>query len=262
MEATHYPIPYFDKTALQFQLHDVTEERRLEKELSLQKQQQMKTILDAQERERKNMGEELHDNINQILTAVKLNLEMALIDPEKREALISKCMNNTALIIEEIRKLSRSYILSGNIKELGLVHSVTELTKEYHLLKKIQFHINTRDFREETLNQEEKLAVYRIIQEQVNNVLKHAQASEVHIDLACTAIFTLQIRDNGNGFKMGEKPKGVGLTNIFNRAELLNGKVSIDSAPGKGCLLRFVFKPLKTIAATTETEIINPSLQI
>lgn len=238
VEVAYYPVQFSGKAAIQFQFHDVTEKMKLERALSLQKQQLIKAVLDAQERERKSIGEELHDNINQVLTAIKLNLEMSLAHPAENQQLISRSVNNISSTIEEIRKLSRKFILSGNIKELGLVQSVQELIKEFQD-SNIQFTVSAIDFTDDQLNQEQKINLYRIIQEQLNNIVKHAEATEVMILVSMNSYYLdLEIHDNGKGFNTSLNRKGVGLTNIINRAELLYGEADIVSEPGDGCQLK------------------------
>jgi signal transduction histidine kinase len=83
--------------------------------------------------------------------------------------------------------------------------------------------------------------LYRIIQEALNNILKHAQASTVRMYLTRNKRFLfLEIQDNGRGFVPEKVRKGLGLNNIRNRAELLGGKVHIKAAPGAGCILKVV----------------------
>jgi signal transduction histidine kinase len=86
-----------------------------------------------------------------------------------------------------------------------------------------------------------KLMLFRIIQEQVNNIVRHAHASQVVVKLQADAEqIILTISDNGVGFDLDHHKKGLGLTGIVNRAVLFNAKTSFDTAPGKGCTLMVV----------------------
>lgn len=238
VEFTSYPINYFGKTALQIQVHDITEQIRLEKELDKKNQQMIEAVLDAQERERKIIGEELHDNINQILTAIKIYLGFILDHNELRKELVQKCLNNATLAIEEVRKLSRALILPSNLRELGLVPSLEIMAKDIQTVTALNIEICDNEFNEGYLNEEQKTALYRIAQEQMNNILKHAKASNVRIHLSsCAQGIELSISDDGKGFDPSMKKNGVGFYNISNRVKLFNGSLIIDSAPGKGCLL-------------------------
>ena len=236
VEFTYYPINYFGRRAMQAQVNDITENLRLENELTMQKQQLIEAVLKAQENERKNIGRELHDNINQILTAVKLNLNLALEFRENNVPLIEKCEKNVETVMEEIRKISKELILPGNLKELGVVHAIEDLMKDVLHLTGIKWKLYAKAVNETLLSEDQKLTVYRIVQEQLNNILKHAKATLITIHLQTKdAQIQLSIIDDGKGFDTSEKREGIGLTNIINRAELFNGKVKIDSAPGKGC---------------------------
>jgi two-component system sensor histidine kinase UhpB len=238
IEFTSYPINYFGRTALQIQVNDITEQIRLEKELDQKNQQMIEAVLKAQENERKIIGEELHDNINQILTAIKINLGFILGHDELRKDLVSRCLDNATFAIEEVRKLSRTLILPSNLRELGLIPSVTILVKDIQAVTALNIEVNAKDFEESFLNEEQKTALYRIIQEQMNNILKHAKASNVHIHLNNNSEgVELSISDDGKGFDSSTKRNGVGFYNISNRVKLFNGSLIIDSAPGKGCLL-------------------------
>lgn len=238
VEFTSYPITYFGRTALQIQVHDITQQIRLEKELDEKNQQMIEAVLNAQEQERKIIGEELHDNINQILTAIKINLGFVLGLDELRKDLVKKCLDNTSFAIEEVRKLSRALILPSNLRELGLVSSLQIMAKDIQSVTALDIVICDSEFDESLLNEEQKTALYRIAQEQMNNILKHAKASNVLIHLSSSLEgIELSISDDGKGFDLSVKKNGIGFYNISNRVKLFNGSLIIDSAPGKGCLV-------------------------
>lgn len=237
VEFNYYPIDYFGKIAMQAQVNDITENVRLEDELAFQKQQLVEAVLNAQEIERTTIGNELHDNINQVLTAVKLNLGLAL-EYEDNAAIIKKCEKNVETVMGEIRKLSKQLILPGNLKELGLVQSIQDMMKEMFQATGINWKVFAKGANENLLSEEQKLTLYRITQEQLTNVLKHAEASSVAITIGISnERVRFRIVDNGKGFNAKTKRNGIGLTNIINRANLFNGKVNIRSMPGEGCSL-------------------------
>jgi two-component system sensor histidine kinase UhpB len=256
VEFTYYPINYFGRTAMQAQVNDITENIRLEEELRLQKQQLVEAVLNAQENERKTIGAELHDNINQVLTAVKLSLGFA-IEYKDNQTLIEKCEKNVEKVMEEIRKLSKQLILPGNLKELGLVQSIEDMMNEVLHLSAISWKVFAKGVKENLLSEEQKLTLYRIVQEQLNNILKHSEASSIAISINVSdSKVQLKIADNGKGFDTTRQRKGIGITNIINRAELFNGKVNIHSSPGGGCILEVILNskhplPSKTISRKT-----------
>ncbi|HEX9509233.1 MAG TPA: PAS domain S-box protein [Puia sp.] len=244
VEITSHLIDYFGKMSMQVIINDVTERVRLEKELAFQqklKQQQItEVVLGAQERERFELGQELHDNINQILATSKLYLDVAIEDKEPRIELLIKSRKNISMAIEEIRKLSKE-LITPTLNDLGLIQSIKELIRSIQTVKKMKIRLNIFGLDENSLLPEQKLNVYRIIQEQLNNILKHAQASTVEIELnKVKEQISLQVKDDGKGFDPRARRKGIGISNIISRAELYNGKVEIESAPGKGCRLEVI----------------------
>jgi PAS domain S-box-containing protein len=244
VEITPHRIDYFGKPCMQVIINDVTERIRLEKELALQqrlKQQQItEVVLGAQERERFELGQELHDNINQILATSKLYLDVAIEEREPRMELLTKSRNNIGMAIEEIRRLSKE-LITPSLNDLGLIQSIKELIRSIQMVKKMKIRLTISGFDENGLLPEQKINVYRIIQEQLNNILKHAQASSVAIDLVKhREQIRLRVEDDGKGFDPRARRNGVGISNIISRAELYNGKVEIDSAPGKGCRLEVI----------------------
>jgi PAS domain S-box-containing protein len=244
VEITPHRIDYFGKPCMQVIINDVTERIRLEKELALQqrlKQQQItEVVLGAQERERFELGQELHDNINQILATSKLYLDVAIEEREPRMELLTKSRNNIGMAIEEIRRLSKE-LITPSLNDLGLIQSIKELIRSIQMVKKMKIRLSINGVEENGLLPEQKINVYRIIQEQLNNILKHAQASSVAIDLyKHREQIRLRVEDDGKGFDPRARRNGVGISNIISRAELYNGKVEIDSAPGKGCRLEVI----------------------
>jgi two-component system, NarL family, sensor histidine kinase UhpB len=197
-------------------------------------------VLGAQERERFELGQELHDNINQILATSKLYLDVAIEEVEPRVELLAKSRNNISMAIEEIRKLSKE-LIAPTLHDLGLIQSIKELIRSIQMVNKMKIRLLISGLDEDHLLPEQKINVYRIVQEQLNNILKHAQASAVVIELNQEEErITLQVKDDGRGFDPRVKRKGVGISNIISRAELYNGRVEIESAPGKGCRLEVI----------------------
>jgi two-component system sensor histidine kinase UhpB len=222
------------KNAEEIVMRDLTHQQRL-------KQQQItEVVLGAQERERFELGQELHDNINQILATSKLYLDVAIEEREPRIELLVKSRNNISMAIEEIRRLSKE-LITPSLNDLGLVQSIQELIRSIQMVKKMKIRLAISGIEEHSLLPEQKINVYRIIQEQLNNILKHAQASSVVIELNKEEEqIRLLVMDDGKGFDPQDRRDGVGISNIISRAELYNGRVEIDSAPGKGCRLEVI----------------------
>ncbi|GAA4318383.1 hypothetical protein GCM10023184_02560 [Flaviaesturariibacter amylovorans] len=203
-------------------------------------------VLRTQERERTEVGKELHDNVNQVLTAAKLHVESIRYQPEQAAHYAGK---GTVLIqqaIDEIRFLSKQ-LVTPPLQELGLRAGIEELLDQYRQVKHYEIELHW-SICEDKLLKEVKLVLYRIIQEQVNNIVKYAQATRLHIALEYDGThLSLGVSDNGVGFELKGHYHGIGLANIRSRAAAYDGRLSIESSPGKGCSLRILF-PKETIA--------------
>ncbi len=233
-------IIYQEKAARLILSNDVTEKLNAEAELVSHRIMQQKLITEAaiqvQEKEREELGKELHDNINQILASTKLYLELALGgNPETLGDAISKSYQNVTFIIEEIRRLSRKLVPPS--LDTPLAEAIHDLVDEIQSITPVKISLVT-DLNEKLLNEDIKLMIYRIVQEQMNNILKHAAASHVEIKIAVDPQkLDLTIADNGVGFDRNKKSKGIGLRNIDNRVKFYNGVTHVNSCPGKGCRL-------------------------
>jgi signal transduction histidine kinase len=224
--------------AIQYSFERVKNEEEMKRQQQLKQQEITTAVLTAQEKERAMLGAELHDNINQILTGVTLFLNVAITNKEKREELLVKCRDNLQIATEEIRKLSRKLIIPS-LKSQSLVQSLKDLVMDMQLGSPLRVVFDHQGMHEELLTDEQKLTLYRIAQEQLNNILKHAEASVVTILLYTDSrCIYMVITDDGKGFDMTAPRQGVGITNIISRVELSKGKVQINSSPGMGCSLK------------------------
>jgi two-component system sensor histidine kinase UhpB len=191
----------------------------------------------VQEKEREEIGKELHDNINQILASTKLYLELARgenrgLFPEA----IEKSYENINLAMGEIRQLSKQLVPPTLDTPLG--DSLTGLTEELMAITPIEVLLETGGFDEDLLDETIKLTLYRIVQEQLNNILKYAAANRISISIE-TANDTvyMKITDNGVGFDPQKKAKGIGLRNIDSRVKFYRGTAAVHSMPGQGCAI-------------------------
>ncbi|GAB2682706.1 hypothetical protein GCM10027036_41040 [Flavihumibacter cheonanensis] len=222
---------------------DITERKLLEEKLlqqEIHKQQQIaQAVVDVQENERAEIGKELHDNVNQLLTTAKLFLELARNDASMQESMLKRSSDTIMNAINEIRKISRS-LMPASLSDLGLISSINDLIENITLSRQLHAEFKYDKNIEKRLRAKEKLMFFRIIQEQANNVLKHADASHLLISITNHRQLTrLEIKDNGKGFdpEVARKKEGIGMLNIMSRAAIFNAKVEIITAPGKGCHL-------------------------
>lgn len=235
-------INYKNRPAILVLAGDVTERIQLEEELNEQRISRQKQITEAvilaQEKERTEIGKELHDNVNQILGASNLYINTAMTDEEMRQELLERSTELVSNAINEIRKISKSLITPG-LREIGLIESIEDIIDDLKLTKdKLVIDLDLQNISEEQIEDRRKLTLFRIVQEQLNNIVKHARATRALIRLSGEQDhIVLTVSDNGVGFDVGRHRKGVGITNIISRTELFNGRVEIQSMQGEGCTL-------------------------
>jgi PAS domain S-box-containing protein len=228
---------------------DITERKELEEKLLREEISKQKIVtkatLEGQEKERKQIGEELHDNIGQQLTTTKLYLEIARATAnEATLELISLATKSISDVINEVRNLSRA-LTPRSLGDLGLVESIKDLCDSIRTTQVFAIRFYHKNLDENGLTENLKLTLFRIIQEQINNILKHADATTILIRLVADAEqLMVSISDNGKGFDPYKVKKGLGINNIINRAEIFNGQVDIKTAAEEGCTL-VVTIPLK-----------------
>ena len=220
---------------------DITQRKLLERQLEREQHERQITItaatLKAQERERSAVSQELHDNVNQVLTTVKLYTEIVRDGVENPADFLNKSMQLLQNSINEIRSLSKR-LSAPTLGKIRLVESVKELIDAVAATRRFSVRLHTSVITSLEVSQEVHLAVYRILQEHLTNVLKHAGASNVTVTLdRLRGCIHLRVTDDGKGFDPLVKHNGIGIANMITRAESLNGTLSIRSTPGKGCEL-------------------------
>jgi len=201
----------------------------------------VKAVMIAQEKERNHLGQELHDNISQILGATKLLLSAA----GQKNAPLKKSIEYPLELIdtamEEIRSLCKKMVTP--IKNIDLKELVQRLVKDLHQHSNIKVTFSY-SMVNESISDDLKLNIYRIIQEQTNNILKYAKAKNVNISVnEKDNTIHIRVEDNGKGFNVNKQRTGIGISNMINRIESYKGQVNIESSEGKGCKI-FVSIPL------------------
>jgi PAS domain S-box-containing protein len=245
VEVLVHQINYKGQDSFLVLANDITEKIRLQNQLIEEKlhrhQEIIKATIEATEKEREGIGRELHDNVTQLLTTARLCLS-CIDDDHPSKHMIDRSSNTITTAIEEIRGLSKSLIQSFH-REIGLKLSIEDLVESIRMANKFQVSLDFYLPDEHLVDDKLKMTVFRIVQEQLNNIIKHAEASEVALSIhQYDELLSLVIVDNGKGFNVLEKRKGIGITNITNRAELFNGQLRIISAPGDGCRLEVSFR--------------------
>lgn len=221
---------------------DITEQRQLEKNLQEKELSQQKLITEitilAQEKERNELGLELHDNINQLLSVVKLYLGVAKTEKTFNEEIIERSYLHLEEAMQDIRKLSHS-LVAPSLGHDGLKEALEDLAESVQEPNKLSVQLLVdEDYEALQVDKNKELMLYRIVQEQLNNILKYAKATEVTIRLQQqNDHLILFIRDNGVGFDIHQQGNGIGLKNINSRVNFYSGKMHLASAPGEGCTL-------------------------
>lgn len=201
-----------------------------------EKDERNRAIIEAEEKERLRIARELHDGIAQTMTAARMQLEhFSEQAPElfQNSAALQTSFQLIQEAAQEVRSVSHSMIPNALLKS-GLLAAVRDFINRTssHRLK---INLVTHGL-QERLPQNMEHVIFRVLQELVNNILKHAQASEVTIQLIReNDEFTMMVEDNGQGFDVSTvMDKGIGLKNIDSRINYLNGQVHFDSQPGRG----------------------------
>ncbi|MBO9682714.1 MAG: sensor histidine kinase, partial [Flavisolibacter sp.] len=211
-----------------------------EEEAKLRHQLITEAVIRAQENERSLIGLELHDNINQVLTTVKLHNEMVLDGVAEPQSILPRSINYLQNCINEIRSLSKR-LSAPTLGKISLQESINDLIESINETSKVKITCQMSGLAEPVLRQELHLGVYRILQEQLHNVIKHSEASEVSVQLEHKQeTIQLVIADNGKGFAVSETKNGIGLVNMQTRAESLNGTFELESHPGRGCKIKVI----------------------
>ncbi|QNH63746.1 PAS domain S-box protein [Hymenobacter sediminicola] len=218
-------------------IRDVTERNRLLEEatrLKLNQQQEvLSAILKTQEAERKRIAEALHNGVGQLLYATKLHLERTSANNKREKSLA---------LLDEAIKMTRSIsfeLTPGILEDFGLKYALEELVRRIPR-SSIKAHMNLEGL-DEPLPELLELAIYRMLQELFNNIIKHAQAQEVFIHVVREGNqLSISVEDNGQGFDVAQSNAhlhGIGLPGIRNRVGLLGGTLTIDSRPGQGTIV-------------------------
>lgn len=202
---------------------------------AIQQKEIAETTIQAQEKERTEIGKELHDNVNQLLATARLMIETSMTIPEMQQECMQVSKDAVEDAIKEIRAISHS-MLPPPFENEAFVDAIKDIANTINLTGNLKVEVQVPPA--ELLGRIDnnlKLSLYRIIQEQVNNTLKYSHAKTACIKLEVKNDHAhLSIVDNGVGTDLEKRPKGVGLRNIASRVEFHNGELKIKTAPNEG----------------------------
>lgn len=204
----------------------------------------LKTQLEIQEQAFSYISQEIHDNIGQVLSLVRLNLN-TLGNAPQMEQKVEQTDELLGKAIKDLRDLSHN-LQNNRIHDIGIVESIRQLLASLEKTGQYRTSFHTSDHFH-ILDANTDIILYRMIQEIVNNIIKHASATEIAIDIVSDPQMTaVKISDNGVGFDPGmlkEGRTGIGLQNIANRSKTINASVDIKSTPGNGTVITLLIRP-------------------
>ena len=201
--------------------------------------------IEAQERERRRIAQDLHDEVNQALTAVSLRLQASIEHAPpalRRELTETKRLAGQAM--EELLALARQ-LRPAVLDDHGLLPALHSQVRDFSDQTGIVATFNTRGTMPR-LTPEQQLVIYRVTQEGLSNVAQHASARRVEVELSFIGRTVLRIRDNGRGFTQvngASRNGGLGLLGMRERALLVGGNLSLWSAAGEGTRVELTISP-------------------
>lgn len=235
-------IIYFIVSYRKKQIKNLHEKEELKSRL---KQELLKAKLEIQEQTLNHVAREIHDNIGQVLSFLKLNLStLRQLSYEELKAKLDESKELVSHVINDLRDLSKSLSME-QISVKGLVQTLTEDVERMRKagLFDIALIVAGKPF---PIDPQRELVLFRIFQESVNNCIKHSNAKELKISLLySTGLFNLTVQDDGSGFAPddGLHRRGSGLTNMQNRAKMIGAELVVNSSPGKGCQISVSLDP-------------------
>lgn len=223
-------VVFYQKRMIQEQL------KRQSLEFEYQ-QKMMKAELASQESERRRLAADLHDSIGGMLSTIRVGITtMARLLPDPAGIDETKKMLDDT--ITSVRRISRD-LMPSTLEKFGLIHAVKELCERFQATSKIMIEINEQG-EVQSLEPQRQLMIFRIVQELLNNAVKHAQATVIKVTVHIDHRVFVSVEDDGIGFdaeaSKNEKhgTKGLGLYNIENRARLLGGILEFEKRRTKG----------------------------
>ena len=215
------------------QLNHLNEKKRLQFEFE---QTLLRTQLEIQEQTFNDISQEIHDNVGQILSLAKVQINIMTESDNMSREMLNDVKNNVGKAMSDLRDIAKS-LSSERIKTLTIHSAVFNEAERISKSGIIRIQVKVEGQQRE-MNQQKKLVLFRIVQESMQNIIKHANASEIAISFnyAADKLQTV-IKDNGKGFELSDalqNSTGLGLANIKSRALIAGGRSFIESVPNTG----------------------------
>ncbi len=206
-------------------IRNIREQQRL---ITRYERSVLKAKVEMREETLKYVGQELHDNVGQVLSLIKLYLSR----PDTQQKAVVKQLIEQAIV--DIRSLSHDLNIS-RVEQYSLGDFIEQELNKVHKAGTVKTAFDHDEGDCEPADVQNRLMISRIFQECINNILKHAEAQHIFVKLAAeNGWCTLDIADDGIGFDTETRHLGSGLANIDDRVKLMGGEVRIDSTPGSG----------------------------
>jgi signal transduction histidine kinase len=198
-------------------------------------------LIESQEAERQRIAAELHDSLGQHLLVIRNRAalgERAVQDPVQSRNQFDEITASATQAISEVRAISHN-LRPVNLDRLGLTATIEEMVEKVAESSGIQFSADIEALENGWLTKEQEVNCFRIIQESLNNIVKHAQATKAYVELwRQDGALHLTVRDNGRGYDVGSiSQRGLGLTSISERVRILGGTQTVTTAPGAGTMI-------------------------
>jgi len=197
-----------------------------------------KQLINTQEAERKRIAGELHDTLGQDLLIIKNKALLGMKNPLKNPEVVADISEISSSSLQEVREISYN-LHPYQLEQLGLTKAVESIIERASKSSSIKFSYELDNI-DKLFNPETEINLFRMIQESINNILKHSEATEAVISvLKDSEEVSVNVKDNGKGFDVliSKSKRGLGLMSLFERAKISGAKVDIDSRPGKGTLI-------------------------
>ncbi len=247
--AIYYLIRFYNQklkvnSLISNQREEIDKQRIIKLENNM-KIQSLSSMVAGQEAERNRIASDLHDSLGGTLSALKLQFEHVVMDEELSD---DRPFHHIYKLIDgacsEVREIARN-LKPASLEKIGLEAAIRDLINKYNANSNVDMTFNTY-VGDIELEYDTKLNLYRIIQELLNNVIKHAEASEVDVQLSkAEDELIVKVEDDGKGFNMNWVKKGLGLDSMQSRVNVLKGDLNIDTAPGRGTSV-IIHIPTKT----------------
>lgn len=192
------------------------------------------TILETQEQVLNNISQDLHDDAGQQLTYINFQLENLKLDSPELQRQLEPLSQSVGHLSQSIRSISHS-LNNQLLSQQDLFKAIATEVERLQKNPKVAFRLEVKDTAKKVVAVNEKIVIYRIFQEVINNALKHAKATEINISIATAPYFSMTINDNGKGFDVSATSKqSLGLHSMKSRASIIEYDLNIQSKIGEG----------------------------